>query len=132
RIVVLLLVLSELSSLTAESLTGYVFSMLIMMNPLWAVISTVPTLIPGQVALEKIEGLGLSLESLEEAKETDAGFHSQTLQAPRLELEGVVFSYDDEGPGDNSFVLGPVDFQLTPGDLVFIVGGNGSGKSTFV
>ena len=128
----LLLVLPELSTLPAESLTGYVFTMLYMMNPLWAVIGTVPTLIRGQVALEKIEGLGLSLESLEEAKETDAGFHSQTLQAPRLELEGVVFSYDDEGPGDNSFVLGPVDFQLTPGDLVFIVGGNGSGKSTFV
>src|SRR6266478_332997 len=53
-------------------------------------------------------------------------------QTPSLELEGVVFSYDDEGPGDNSFVLGPIDFQLNPGDLVFVVGGNGSGKSTFV
>jgi len=128
----ILLVVPNLFTLPAESLTGYVFTILYMMNPLWAVIGTVPTLIRGQVALEKIEGLGLSLESFEEAKETGAGFHPQTLQTPSLELEGVVFSYDDEGPGDNSFVLGPIDFQLTPGDLVFIVGGNGSGKSTFV
>ena len=126
------LVVPNLFTLPAESLTGYVFTILYMMNPLWAVIGTVPTLIRGQVALEKIEGLGLSLESFEEAKETDAGFHPQTLQTPSLELEGVVFSYDDDGPGDNSFVLGPVDFRLNPGDLVFIVGGNGSGKSTFV
>ena len=126
------LIVPNLFTLPAKSLTGYVFTILYMMNPLWAVIGTVPTLIRGQVALEKIASLGLSLESFEEAKETDAGFHPQTSQTPSLELEGVVFSYDDEGPGDNSFVLGPVDFQLTPGDLVFIVGGNGSGKSTFV
>ena len=128
----ILLVFADLFTLPAESLTGYVFTILYVMNPLWAVIGTVPTLIRGQVALEKIEGLGLSLESVEEAKETDAGFHPQTLQTPSLELEGVVFSYGDEGSGDNSFVLGPVDFRLNPGDLVFIVGGNGSGKSTFV
>ena len=128
----ILLVLPNLFTLPAESLTGYVFAMLYMMNPMWAVIGTMPTLIRGQVALEKIEELGLSFESLEEAKEPDAGFHPATLQCASLELEGVVFSYADDGPGDNSFVLGPVDFRLDPGDLVFIVGGNGSGKSTFV
>ena len=128
----ILLVFSDLFTLPAESLTGYVFAVLYMMNPMWAVIGTMPTLIRGAVALEKIEELGLSIESFEEAKETNAGFPPQTLRAAGLELDGVVFSYDDEGPRDNSFVLGPIDFRLNPGDLVFIVGGNGSGKSTFV
>jgi putative ATP-binding cassette transporter len=30
------------------------------------------------------------------------------------------------------FVLGPLSLELHPGELVFIIGGNGSGKSTFV
>src|SRR5262249_37224284 len=30
------------------------------------------------------------------------------------------------------FKVGPVDFTLNSGDLVFITGGNGSGKSTFL
>jgi putative pyoverdin transport system ATP-binding/permease protein len=128
----ILLVFSDLFTLPAESLTGYVFAVLYMMNPMWAVIGTMPALIRGEVALEKIEELGLSIESLEEAKETNAGFPPQTLETAGLELDGVVFSYEDEGPGGNSFVLGPIDFRLNPGDLVFIVGGNGSGKSTFV
>jgi putative ATP-binding cassette transporter len=128
----ILLVFSDLFALPAESLTGYVFAMLYMMNPMWAVIGTIPTLIRGEVALGKIEELGLSFESFEEATEPNAECHPSTLPTTGLELDGVVFSYDDVGPGDNSFTLGPIDFRLNPGDLVFIVGGNGSGKSTFV
>ena len=128
----ILLVFADLLKLPGESLTGYVFTILYLMNPLWAVIGTVPTLIRGQVALEKIEGLALGFDSLEEDREADMGFLPHTLQTASLELEGVVFSYEDDGPGNDRFVLGPVDFRLGPGDLVFIVGGNGSGKSTFV
>jgi putative pyoverdin transport system ATP-binding/permease protein len=122
----------RLFTVPAESMTGYVFGMLYMMNPIWAVIGTVPALIRGQVALEKLEGLGLSLEAFEEARETSVGSCPATVECAGLELEGVVFSYAEGGAGDGGFMLGPVDFRLDPGELVFIVGGNGSGKSTFV
>src|SRR5262249_13952577 len=46
------------------------------------------------------------------------------------ELEGVRFAYADAS--ENGFVLGPLDFTLRRGEIVFLVGGNGSGKSTFV
>jgi putative ATP-binding cassette transporter len=128
----ILLVVSGLFAVPAETLTGYVFAILYLMNPIWGVIGTMPTLIRGQVALDKIEELGLAFESLEEPQPTDARFHPAALQSASLEFEGVAFSYADDGSGDDHFVLGPVDFLLRPGDLVFIVGGNGSGKSTFV
>src|SRR5581483_6920464 len=44
----------------------------------------------------------------------------------------VGFQYEDTAGGDRGFALGPIDFSLYPGELVFVVGGNGSGKSTFV
>jgi putative ATP-binding cassette transporter len=48
-----------------------------------------------------------------------------------LELDGVTFAYQADADGQ-AFTLGPIDLALRQGELVFIVGGNGSGKSTFV
>jgi putative ATP-binding cassette transporter len=43
----------------------------------------------------------------------------------------LAFHYEDER-GQPSFSLSPLDFQIAKGELVFITGGNGSGKSTFL
>src|SRR5206468_1105781 len=39
-------------------------------------------------------------------------------------------SYQHE-KDEKSFVLGPISLRFQPGELVFLVGGNGSGKTTF-
>jgi putative ATP-binding cassette transporter len=47
-----------------------------------------------------------------------------------IELVGAAHAYEREGE-EKSFTLGPMDLALRPGELVFMVGGNGSGKTTF-
>lgn len=115
-----------------EALTGYVFAMLYMMTPLWSIIGTLPAVARGQVALKKIEELGVSIDSA--VRDADDGRVTGQFQNNALvvEMKQVVFGYDDVDPSDGKFLLGPIDFHLTPGELVFVVGGNGSGKSTFV
>ena len=49
----------------------------------------------------------------------------------RLELEDIVFSYRDD-QGGRIFGLGPLSLSLDRGEVLFVVGGNGSGKSTFM
>lgn len=46
-----------------------------------------------------------------------------------IELEGVSHTYRRDN--DESFLLGPINLRFREGELVFIVGGNGSGKTTF-
>jgi putative ATP-binding cassette transporter len=110
-----------------EMLTGYLLVILYMMNPLWAVIEAWPSLARGRIALQKVQELGLSLAP--PPAESEEG--PAPAEFARLDLDGVTFGYggDADTPG---FVLGPLDFHLRRGEIVFLVGGNGSGKSTFV
>jgi putative ATP-binding cassette transporter len=47
----------------------------------------------------------------------------------RLTVEGLEFNY---GKSDTSFSIGPINFDIRKGETIFIYGGNGSGKTTFI
>ncbi len=115
---------------STEALTGYVFAMLYMMGPIWSLIGAVPTLARGQIGLRQIDELGVSLAAPPTAQPA-AKIPAGALPCD-VELKRVVFAYEPDRTGEHGFTLGPLDFHLRPGELVFVVGGNGSGKSTFV
>ncbi len=48
-----------------------------------------------------------------------------------LTFERVEFRYTDK-EGQSTFTLGPIDLSISPGEVLFVSGGNGSGKSTFL
>ncbi|MEZ5515386.1 MAG: cyclic peptide export ABC transporter [Steroidobacteraceae bacterium] len=113
-----------------EALTAYVFAMLYLMNPIYGIVGAFPPVARGEVALRRIEELGLKLDE-EMPQEQQAGLSGKS-DACAISLRDVVFAYSSEVDGESGFTLGPIDFDLRPGELVFVVGGNGSGKSTFI
>lgn len=48
-----------------------------------------------------------------------------------VKFNDISFSYNDE-KSDSTFSLGPINMEINKGETIFIVGGNGSGKSTFI
>jgi putative ATP-binding cassette transporter len=124
----ILFLLPEISQLSPKTLTGYVVTTLYLMGPLAGVMSSLSLFGRADVALEKVEQLGISLArgSIEECPiertEKEIAFE-------QLELLNVTHSYHHE-KDDSYFSLGPINLRFRPGELVFLVGGNGSGKST--
>ena len=128
----LLFVLPDWANINNMALTGYALTILYMMTPLQVIMNTMPALGRANVALNKIEQLGLSLAaSSEEGERGGAGAALPTLGpvVERLEMVGVTHTYYREGE-ENNFTLGPIDLSFNPGEVVFLVGGNGSGKTT--
>src|SRR5262249_21765727 len=102
--------------------------LLYLMTPLQVIMNSLPNLGRANVALQKVEKLGLELTEKGTEKESPS---PSVLPADwrLLELDGVTHVYRREGEKD-IFTLGPIDLTLRPGELVFLTGGNGAGKTT--
>lgn len=130
---VLIFLLPKIQHMDQNTLVKYVVTTLYLMGPLAGVLGSFSLFSRANVALDKIEQLGVSLASQPPEECMLVG----TVDAPvrsnvsfyRLEVRGVTHSYHREQE-DSHFVLGPIHLSFTPGELVFLAGGNGSGKST--
>ena len=126
----MLLVLTKIMPISTAVLSSYTVTFLFMIIPVDTIIKIMPQLSQANVALAKIDSLGLSLyQQVTEPKfptgsDFDANWKS-------LELVNVTHSYGSD-KDDHQFTLGAINLEFKPGELVFIVGGNGSGKSTLV
>ncbi|HEX7240686.1 MAG TPA: cyclic peptide export ABC transporter, partial [Longimicrobiaceae bacterium] len=139
----LVFVIPTLYDVELKTLTGYALILLYLVTPIEGILNTFPALNQAQIAFRKVRDLGLSLDSdlpgarpLSVDGEDRDGDAAPGRPVPAhsswnsLELVGVTHTYYQERE-DGHFTLGPIDLSLRPGELVFVVGGNGSGKTTF-
>jgi putative ATP-binding cassette transporter len=111
-----------------QVLTGYTLLLLFIMTPIEVLNMLVPSIFRAQIALQKVDSMGLSLAA--KTTEREAAETSEEMPAwETVELRGVAHTYYREAE-NSRFTLGPIDLTLTPGEIVFITGGNGSGKTT--
>ena len=125
----ILFALPFMLTLNTAMLTGYALALLYLMTPLQVVMNTLPQLTRANVALKTVNELGFTLAS--QGSEEAEQCHFVTENWEKLQLRSVTHRYHREGEGSD-FVLGPLDLTFMPGEMVFIIGGNGSGKTTFV
>jgi putative ATP-binding cassette transporter len=124
----LIFALPNLNEISTQTLTGYTITILYMMTPLQVVLGLFPEMGRANIAMNKVEELGLSLAARSVEKPL-GGAPVKEASWRQLELSGVTHAYYVERE-NSSFTLGPIDLSLRPGELRFIVGGNGSGKTT--
>ena len=112
-----------------EVLVGFVITIMFLRTPLTSLVDTIPDILAGKVALYKIQQLSFHAYEPDMLLDVSKGLPEPT-QFTRLQLHGITYTYpgkDDE----YHFCLTPINLIFKPGEIVFFVGGNGSGKSTF-
>lgn len=116
-------------SLGGQALTKTTTALMFIVGACFGLVQSIPVLLNANAAADRIHRLELTLR----AASTPAA--EQTIEPlahfEKIELRDIVFTYTDRF-SDKAFSIGPVNFSLRPHELVFITGGNGSGKSTFL
>jgi putative ATP-binding cassette transporter len=111
-------------------MSGFVLVLLYMKGPLENLLSNLPIISRAQIAFRRIADLAERFSSpephllLSNAEQQVPAMHS-------LELRNVQYAFAPV-PGSEPFRLGPVNLTITPGEILFIVGENGCGKTTLI
>jgi putative ATP-binding cassette transporter len=116
-------------SLSSGSITKTTTALLFVVGACFGLVQSIPILMNANAAADRMSQLDEALRS------TAARPADVEITAPKrfddIEMRNMSFRYVDRF-SDTAFKIGPIDFSLKAGDLVFITGGNGSGKSTFL
>jgi putative pyoverdin transport system ATP-binding/permease protein len=105
----------------------YILITLYLMGPTQTIVGSISSFSFANKALEHFS----ELKALEEAKEKIIEETSANLQLKKISFHDLSFQYRSE-TGEENFKIGPLNFSLSKGQIVFLTGGNGSGKSTFI
>jgi putative pyoverdin transport system ATP-binding/permease protein len=128
----LIFLLPVLSPGEAFKLTKLTTFVIFIFGPLGQVVGLYPFLNEASASIREIQRVEGLLDSVYENGLADPVSETGLrLSFNLLRCTGLAFSYRDEH-GQPSFSLEPLDFELARGETVFITGGNGSGKSTFL
>jgi cyclic peptide transporter len=105
--------------------TSFIVVIFYMVGPLNILMNSFRTLYGARIAMAKLGELQLSLprEGASETQHEPEPFQS-------LSMADVCFTYDSPEEGRDGFTVGPLSLEIARGEIIYFVGGNGSGKTT--
>jgi cyclic peptide transporter len=127
-IAVILFVLPEFGLLDRADIIAYVVIILFvsgLINNLINLQQTYARFIVANIRIKKF------MEDFKDTKEEAPVAIDENQEFQSVKFENIGFTYENDEQ-ESTFTLGPVNLEIQQGETVFIVGGNGSGKSTFI
>jgi putative pyoverdin transport system ATP-binding/permease protein len=123
-----LLLFSLILKISAADIVSFVFTLLYLLGSLESVMGLFPTLMRAGVASRNI--MNLKKELLQD--DFLSTFTEKVVTNNKFELIEVCNLEFYYGVDTTAFGVGPVNLDIKKGEVIFIYGGNGSGKTTYM
>jgi len=124
------LVLASRTHLHEAAVSGFILVLLYVKGPIEQIVGALPLFGQARASFRKVAELSTAIArkdgGLSPAKAGKAGFAGK-----RIELRGVRYRFPAQGLTE-PFALGPIDLTINSGEMLFIVGKNGCGKTTLI
>lgn len=126
-IAMILFVMPELGLLNRDDVIAYVIIILFISGPINNLINLQQMYTRFIVANKRVKKFISDFEVENKASKSV----KEVSDFKSIEFQNVSFAYENNLE-ENNFSLGPINLTIKKGETIFIVGGNGSGKSTFI
>ncbi|UII24658.1 cyclic peptide export ABC transporter [Fulvivirga maritima] len=107
-------------------LMSFVVILLYLIGPINTILGAIPTMMQLKVAWNRLKQFKKDIPANLKLEIMPISFP----KTDSFEVRGVSYSYKNQN-GDNSFEVGPINLRAEAGEIIFVIGGNGSGKTTF-
>lgn len=127
-IAAILIYLNTALKIEVKYTVTFVFTLLYLLGAINTIMVLMPVLVRAKIAAGRL----LDLKDKLEKDDRPVVARPPLIFKKDLEqitVSNLVYHY---GKADNSFSIGPINLHIQKGDIIFINGGNGSGKTTFV
>lgn len=133
---ILIFVIPSISEIQTDNIYKISSTILFITGPIAILINIMPVLNRVHLSIDALVQLESEMDSAIEKEESiDSALIYTDFE--KIKLKDVSFSYSSSSSapsleGDDNFQAGAFNEYIIKGELLFIVGGNGSGKSTFI
>ena len=125
---VIMFVLSRVFDLNSEKTTAFLVTILYLIGPVAVLITLIPTYTAVKVSMTRLRAFNATIGFLKQKPELPTTHALLDRAFESIRFEEVTFKYQAQG---QTFSLAPLSITIRRGEVVFVTGGNGSGKSTF-
>lgn len=123
-----LLFFSIILDIKSSDTVRFAFALLYLLSSIENIMVLLPGIMRARVASQHLVNLKKDLERARFSNPVaETAIRMEEFET--LRVKDLQFRYGD---ADSAFSIGPANLEIASGDIVFIYGGNGSGKTTFV
>ena len=137
---VLIFVIPSISDIHTDNIYKISSTMLFLTGPIAILINTMPILNRVNLSIDELVSLEAEMDQVI-SKEFSRGNGDEQEEGcsdlifsdfKEISMKNVSFSYPSDSGNSSGFSAGPFNETINKGELLFIIGGNGSGKSTYL
>ncbi|MGG8495337.1 cyclic peptide export ABC transporter [Tenacibaculum sp. TC6] len=128
---IILFALPAVIVISADVRTNFVVTILYLLGPVSSVVGAIQEFTKMKVAVQRLHHFNKILGVVEGEVLTHGNMTDFNTSFESIRFENVTFEYFNEQK-EEVFRLKPLNLTITKGESIFITGGNGSGKSTFI
>ena len=129
-IAVVIFVLPQYSQLDRTVMFQFFAAILFLIGPLETLVGSYQKITRANISYEQVTEFEAAINK--HASEIVSNeYRTGTIEFNEIRLESVCFQYRTNR-SDDYFVTGPINLTIQRGDVLFIIGGNGTGKTTLL